>query len=188
MIDAGNAIFKDNVPQKIREISIEALSYYPELNNHRIEFVINDKIRKSVMQAQPKFVTMLGFSSRSYLIKISKCFKLKGKSIPIEQLPEDVLLGWIGHELGHVMDYTHKNTWSMILFGIGYLTSKSFIISAERAADTYAVNHGLGEYILKTKDFILNQAGMSPRYLDKINRLYVPPEEVMMMMEDIGKA
>lgn len=82
-------------------------------------------------------------------------------------MPEDVLIGWIGHELGHLMDYLHCSWWSMILFGIGYLTSKSFIISAERAADTYAVNHGLGDYILATKDFILHQAGMPECYIKK---------------------
>lgn len=188
MLSPEKVIFKDNVPEKIREIALKALSYYPELQNHTIEFVINSNIRKSVMQAQPKFVSMLGFGKRTYLIKISRNFELKGVKTPIEDLPEGVLLGWIGHELGHIMDYTFKNTLSLILFGIGYLTSRRFIIEAERAADTFAVNHGLGEYILETKDFILNQAGMSPRYLDRINRLYLPPEEVMLMMEDIGKA
>ncbi len=187
MESSKKVIFRNNVPKRISEISLKALSFFPELEAHTIEFMVDDDIRKSVMQAQPKFVSMLGFGKRTYLIKISRYFKLKGKKIPIDDLPEDVLIGWIGHELGHIMDYLHKNTWSMILFGIGYLTSKSFIISAERAADTYAVNHGLGEYILKTKDFILNQAGMSPRYLDKINRLYLPPEEIMMMLEELEK-
>jgi hypothetical protein len=187
MQSAKKVIFKDNVPPKIREVSLRALSFYPELQDRTIEFAINDNIRKSVMQAQPKFISMLGFGKRTYLVKISRCFKMKGRKTPIENLPEEVLLGWIGHELGHIMDYTNKNTWGLILFGIGYLSSKSFIISAERAADTYAVNHGLGEYILKTKDFILNQAGMSPNYLDKINRLYLPPEEVMLMMEELDK-
>ena len=188
MMTSEKVIFKENVPEKIKKMALKAISFYPELQNHTIEFAINSNIRKSVMQAQPKFVSMFGSGKRTYLIKISRYFKLKGVKTPIEDLPEGVLLGWIGHELGHIMDYTSKNTWSLILFGIGYLTSKGFIISAERAADTYAVNHGLGEYILLTKDFILNQAGMNPRYLDRINRLYLPPEEVMMMMEDIGKA
>lgn len=187
MTSSKKVIFRNDVPKRISEISLKALSFYPELESYTIEFMVDDNITKSVMQAQPKFVSMLGFGKRTYLIKISRHFKLKGKKIPIDDLPEDVLLGWIGHELGHIMDYLHKNTWSMIIFGIGYLTSKSFIISAERAADTYAVNHGLGEYILKTKDFILNQAGMSPSYLDKINRLYLPPEEVMIMIEELEK-
>jgi hypothetical protein len=109
---------------------------------------------------------------------------LKGEKIPIQELPEGVLVGWIGHELGHIMDYLKRNNWSMILFGIGYYTSKSFIISAERAADTYAINHDLGDYILATKDFILHKADMPERYIKRIKRLYLSPEEVMDLVED----
>jgi len=178
--------FAQDIPENIKEVTLKALSFYPKLKDVRIEFVFNENIRKSVMQAQPKFVTMFGSrKKRTYIIKISHWFNLKGKSIPIHELPEDVLIGWIGHELGHIMDYLKRSTWSMILFGIGYLTSKSFIISAERVADTYAVNHGLGEYILATKDFILHEAGMSEAYIRKIQRLYLPPEEIIFLMENL---
>jgi hypothetical protein len=178
--------FDSDIPKDIREMALKALSFYPQLHDVRIEFVINENIRKSVMQAQPKFITMFGSrKKRTYLIKISKSFDFKGKSIPIHELPEEVLIGWIGHELGHIMDYLKRSNWSLILFGIGYLTSKSFIISAERIADTYAVNHGLGKYILATKDFILHQAGMSEQYIKKIKRLYLPPEEIILLMENI---
>jgi hypothetical protein len=178
--------FDLEIPEEIRKITLKTLSFYPELRDIRIEFVINENIRKSVMQAQPKFITMFGSrKKRTYLIKISKSFDFKGKSIPIHELPEEVLIGWIGHELGHIMDYLKRSNWSLILFGIGYLTSKSFIISAERIADTYAVNHGLGKYILATKDFILHQAGMSDEYIKRIKKLYLPPEEIIYLMENI---
>ena len=178
--------FNKAIPDEIKEVTLKALSFYPQLKDVRIEFVFNENIRKSVMQAQPKFVTMFGSrKNRTYIIKISRYFNLKGKHIPIHDLPEDVLIGWIGHELGHILDYLKRSNWSLILFGIGYLTSKSFIISAERVADTYAVNQGLGEYILATKDFILHQAGMSEEYIRKIQKLYLPPEEIMYLMENI---
>lgn len=178
--------FDRDIPAEIKEVALKALSFYPELKNIRIEFVFNENIRKSVMQAQPKFVTMFGSrKKRTYIIKISHQFNFKGKSTPIQDLPEDVLVGWIGHELGHIMDYLQRSNWALILFGIGYLTSKSFIIAAERVADTYAVNHGLGDYILATKDFILHQAGMSEKYIRKIQRLYLPPEEIIYLMENI---
>jgi hypothetical protein len=64
-----------------------------------------------------------------------------------------------------------------------YLTSKDFIKTAERAADTYAVEHGLGDYILATKKFILHEAGLPDRYINRINKLYLPPETIMELME-----
>lgn len=173
------------IPEDIVRAAIKALSFYPELVNIKIEFRFSENIRKSVMQAQPLYLTMYKpRKKRSYLIKISRYFFLKGKKMHLHDLPEDVLVGWLGHELGHIMDYKRRDAWSMILFGIGYITSKSFIMSAERFADTYAVNHGLGDYILATKNFILHQAGMPKEYIHKINKLYLPPEEIIEMIEE----
>ncbi|SIS71657.1 hypothetical protein [Belliella pelovolcani] len=176
---------QNSIPQELNEVIIKALDFYPDMKDVKIEFVLSKNIRKSVMQAQPKFITMLGPSkNRSYIIKISRFFKLKGKVKPIQELPDDVLVGWIGHELGHIMDYLNRSNWSLLLFGVGYLTSKSFIMAAERVADTYAVDHGLGDYILATKNFILHEAGMTEKYIQKINKLYLPPEEIIYMMEN----
>jgi len=173
-------------PYEIKNVALKALSFYPSLKQTPIDFVFNEHIRKSVMQAQPRYTSMFGSrKKRKYMVKMSRCFTLKGESIPLQELPEDVLVGWLGHELGHIMDYLHRSNWSLMLFGIGYYTSRSFIISAERTADTYAINQGLGDYILATKDFILHQAHMPERYIKRIKRLYLPPEEIMMMMKDI---
>lgn len=177
---------QNSIPSELKSVIVKTLDFYPDLEDVTIEFKLSENIRKSVMQAQPKFNTMLGSKNkRTYIIKISRFFSLKGKVTPIHKLPEDVLVGWIGHELGHIIDYLQRSNWTMLVFGIGYLTSRRFIITAERAADTYAVNHGLGEYILATKEFILHEAGMSDEYIKKINKLYLPPEEIMYLMENI---
>lgn len=175
---------KKHIPDELREVTLKALSFYPKLKHVEIDFVFNEHIRKSVMQAQPRFTSMYGSRRRrTYLIKISRNFELMGNKIPVQELPEKVLIGWIGHELGHIMDYLKRNNWSMILFGIGYYTSKSFIMAAERVADTYAINHGLSDYILATKDFILHEAGLPEKYINRIKKLYLSPEEVMAMVE-----
>jgi hypothetical protein len=173
------------IPAEIREVVLKALSFYPQLKNVKIDFKFSENIRKSFMQAQPRYRTMYGFRKwRSYLVKISRNFTLNGSQVPAHELPEKVLVGWLGHELGHIVDYLRKNNWSMMLYGIGYFTSKSFIIMAERAADTYALDHGLGNHIIATKEFIMKQAGMSEKYINRIKRLYLPPEEIMDMMEN----
>ena len=176
---------KKIIPEEIKHVALKALSFYPELNDIRIEFKFSEDIRKSVMQAQPKYVTMYkSRQKRTYLIKLSRYFIIKQQQIKIHELPNEVLIGWLGHELGHIIDYMKRNAWSMLLFGIGYSSSKSFIISAERTADTYAVNHGLGQYILKTKQFIMEKAGMPETYIQRMNRLYLPPEEIIDLMKD----
>lgn len=172
--------FKTNktIPKVIENEVLKALSFYPELKETPIDFVFKRNIKRSVMQAQPKINTMLG-AKRGYNINISALFRLTTSAIPIHQIPSDIMIGWIGHELGHIMDYENRNVTGMIRFGVGYLVSSKYVKQAERVADTFAVNHGLGSYIVKTKHFILNHASLSQKYKDKIARLYLSPDDIM---------
>ena len=73
---------------------------------------------------------------------------------------------------------------SGVWFGLKYLYFPKFIREAERAADTFAVSHGMGKYILVTKDFILNHAHISAKYKARIKRLYLSPEEIMLLINE----
>jgi hypothetical protein len=179
-VPAEHESFRANktIPKVLEKEILKALSFYPELEKTEIYFVFKQKIRGSVMQAQPKIITMFN-AQRAYNINISALFKLKHSAIPIHQIPPDIIVGWIGHELGHVMDYENRSLGGMVRFGLGYLLSSTFVRSAERIADTYAVTHGLGNYILKTKHFILDHASLSEKYKQKIARLYLSPDDIV---------
>ena len=166
------------IPSVIETEILKALSFYPELQKTCIRFVFKQNIKKSVMQAQPDIPALLR-GNRAYNINISALFKLTTTAIPIHQIPKDIMIGWIGHELGHVMDYENRSIWGIITFGAGYVFSPAFVRRAERVADTYAVEHGLGWYILQTKNFILNHADLSKKYKDKIARLYLSPDDIV---------
>lgn len=180
-IDSELAFGTDKViPAVIRKNALVALSCYPELTNTRIRFVFKQNIKASVMQAQPVFRTLLASrANRAYQINISALFKLTHTAIPIHQLPDAIMIGWIGHELGHIMDYESRSTMGMIGFGLGYVLSADYVKRAERVADGFAVGHGLGPYLIETKRFILNHAELPQAYKDKIARLYVSPEEIV---------
>ncbi|UII31413.1 hypothetical protein LVD17_24275 [Fulvivirga ulvae] len=172
------------IPDTLRREILTALSYYPELKNTRIHFVFKDNIRKSFMQAQPLVRTMLkSRGQREYVIFISHYFRIGHEKIFIHSVPFGVIVGWLGHELGHVMDYKDRSFFSLLKFGFGYILSKAYLIGAERVADTYAIQHGLAGRIIETKNYILNHADLPERYKSKIRRLYMPPEEVMLMVE-----
>jgi len=176
------AEFKQNkeIPAIIETNVLKALSYYPELKNTHIRFIFKQRIKKSVMQAQPVALSLLRKKeNRIYKINISALFQLTNTAIPIHQLPDSIMIGWIGHELGHIMDYEERNMLSIIGFGISYLFSGKFIQKAERKADTFAVNHGIGGYIVQTKRFILENADIPQAYKDRIARLYTSPDEIV---------
>lgn len=178
---------KKVIPDLLREEILLSLSYYPELLNICIEFVLVDPfIRKSVMQAQPEFKSYFTIGKkRSYVIRISRYFNIESDEIiSIETLPRSVLVGWIGHELGHIMDYQERNFWEMARFGIGYLFSSRYLKRAERTADAFAISHGLGQKIIATKNFILDHAHLPERYKEKIRRLYLSPEDALELIEE----
>lgn len=186
MASAQNIDFENKViPDNIKQEALEALSFYPELAGTAIAFKFKDKIKKSTMQAQPRFASFFKRKeNREYVILISRSIQIEGESFTMDDIPSDVKVGWIGHELGHVIDYSGRTNLGMLIFGIKYLFSSIHIKEVERAADTYAISHGMGDYILKTKNFILENANLSGRYKDRIRRLYISPEEVMELINE----
>lgn len=168
------------IPSVIEASILKALSFYPELKDVQISFIFKQHIRGSVMQAQPVFTTLLGQRHlRKYRINISALFKLTHSAVPIHQIPDNIIVGWIGHELGHIMDYESRSNLGMIGFGLSYLFSSGYIKRVELLADTYAVNHGLADYIIATKRFILDHAELPQAYKDKIARLYLSPDDIV---------
>jgi hypothetical protein len=167
-----------HIPKVLSKEIITALSFYPELAQTPISFKFRRRIRGSVMQAQP-IIGSFFTGRRKYQINISALFTLTHAAVPIHQLPSEILIGWIGHELGHIMDYENRNTLGMIRFGVGYLLSSKFVRKAEKVADTYAVNHGLGRYIIATKHYILDHTSLPEKYKRKIARLYLSPDDIV---------
>ncbi|HET8803005.1 MAG TPA: hypothetical protein VFM72_00395 [Aequorivita sp.] len=168
------------IPESIEKEVIEALTFYPELYDTSIEFKFKDNIKKSTMQAQPRFASFFrARENREYIILISRKIQIEGEEFTMKDIPSDVKVGWIGHELGHVMDYRERTNIGMLIFGLKYLFSPLHIKEVERAADTYAIQHGMGDYILMTKNFILDNAHLSEKYKERIRNLYISPEEVM---------
>ncbi|NNM17108.1 MAG: hypothetical protein HKP24_00930 [Croceitalea sp.] len=180
-----NSFAQKEIPQSILKEAKVALSFYPQLENVPIVFKFKKNIKKSTMQAQPIFGSLFTTrKKRRYVVLISERFKIAETTFLTKDIPEDIMIGWLGHELGHIMDYKNRSSLNLIWFGIKYYFSSSSIKDAERTADGYAVNSGMEKYILKTKDFILNQAGISEKYKERIKRLYLSPEEIMELVEE----
>ena len=174
------------IPRSITQPVLKALSFYPELKDAVISFIFKTNIRSSVMQAQPVFSTLWRKQkNRRYRINISTHFKLSSCDMPITGMPEEVMVGWIVHELGHILDYEHRSNAAIVLFGFRYLFSPEYVKEAERVADTYAVERGAGTYILATKRFILDHAEIPQEYKNKITRLYLSPDVIVELVKKL---
>lgn len=176
---------KHTYPESIAEEIKIALSHYPELAEVPIEFKFKSKIRKSTMQAQPEFWSFFcNKSNRKYKVLISTSFKIGDSIFYTKNIPSNVLIGWFGHELGHIRDYQDRSGLNLIGFGLGYLFSEKAMKRAERSADSFAVAHGMATYILATKNFILNEANFSEIYKRRMKRFYLSPEEIMILVKE----
>ncbi|HET8753317.1 MAG TPA: hypothetical protein VFM59_03070, partial [Salinimicrobium sp.] len=181
------SIFQNKIiPTDILEEAKIALSFYPELKETPIEFKFKDNIEKSFMQAQPQISELFyGRKNRGYFVFLSKKVKIEDKYFSVKEVPKEVLIGWLGHELGHIVDYKERSAFGLMYFGLRYITSRSFLKEAEKIADTYAVHHGMGDYILATKNFILNHSHLSEEYKNRIRNLYLSPDEINVLVNEM---
>jgi len=178
--------FNKDIPLSIKPACLKALSYFPELNHTRIEFRLQ-RNKYSTMMAQPQQHFMIQSKrNRSYVIKMNASDEA-AHLLNVEKIPFDVQVGWIGHELGHLIDYSTKNVLTMIGFGIGYFVSHHFRIGAERIADLIAIEKGMGSFILAAKNYILSNERLSEKYKNRIKNYYMSPEETMYVIDQLQK-
>lgn len=173
------------IPESIEDEVNKALSYYPQLEKTTITFKFKKEIKKATMQARPTFGSLFrSKKNRKYVVLISERVKISDTLYRTKDLPPDVLVGWIGHELGHIEDYRKRSNLNLLGFGWQYLFSDKHIIEAERTADRFAVMHGMEKYILKTKDFILNTTQISPVYVERVKKFYLSPDDIISLVRE----
>ena len=75
------------IPESISDEVKMALSFYPELKDTPIEFRFKKDIKKSFMQAQPKFSGIFkNRKNRSYFVMITENFKIEKESFSISYI------------------------------------------------------------------------------------------------------
>jgi hypothetical protein len=171
-----------NIDEKfVQDCFEKALLGFPPLAEQGIT-LLQKSVAQTNMRAQP-IIDFQIFSRkhRRYKIEISNHPNF-AEYLSLNDLPEDVLVGWFAHELGHVMDYLHRSVWGMIKFGLGYWLVPTFRIGAERKADIFAIQQGFAKEVMATKKYILEHSDLPNRYKQKIEKYYLSPEEVALMM------
>lgn len=156
-----------------------ALSYYPELENHRIKF--KQKNIKTTMQSVPTLGNIFRKkSNRVYKIKIDNKVR-KNKGLLLTDVPFNAQIGVIGHELAHIVDYDSKTKTGLIFLGAAYLfPNKRCLI--ENRVDEITIEHGLGYQVKDFSMFVLNNKGINERYLKYKKKFYYNPNQLLRIM------
>ena len=174
--DKGFATNK-TIPEKYREVILRALSYYPELKNVHIDFVLKRK-HPVPYGTTPEIKSLLvPGKARKYIITLREEAREPVNSALFKNLPEDGQIAAIAHELGHVLQYERRSTLELLMFGLGYmgLLKKR---KMERGADIQVIRHGLGQELYVHAVYIRNIKG----YVEKrkeIDIYYLKPHEIL---------
>ena len=168
------------IPKKVELAALVALSHYPELSKEKIIFKF-ERI-STTMKAQPKWNFLFKKKeNRQYIVYLnSKTDKSTG--LALEDLSFNALVGWIGHELGHLVDFTQKSNWKVIKTG-SYYFSKKKKANYERSIDLITINHGLGYALYEGMQFVYENENMSDDYRENLMDNYLSLQEIISNIE-----
>lgn len=162
--------------EKLKLAFYVALRHYPELNDASLNLKL--KSISTTMQAQPKWTFIFRTKeNRGYQILINRDNTING--MYYKDLSFNSLVGWIGHELAHILDYSKKDNGEMIAFIADYVTSKDRMRKTETKADKETIQHGLGIQLLDGVTFFHNSKRISREYRERKKNYYLSPEEIV---------
>jgi hypothetical protein len=166
---------------QIKEAALVALSRFPELKNTRIEFLF--KNITTTMETRPKINLKAFTKHRTYQVFIN-LNQGKNKALDIDSLSETIKIGWIAHELGHIVDYENRTALSILAMGFYYFTVPSFKKNVEQSVDIIAIRHGFGREQIAGIEYLLYHSNASEKYKKNSVKYYLSLEA---MKEEIEK-
>lgn len=161
------------LPEAYKVQALAALSYYPELQDTRIEFV--ERKFNTTMAARPAVRSIFKRKGkRKYRIFINRSPDVE---VPLDAVQFSACVGVIGHELAHILDYENKSGLRITLNGLWYW-NRMFKRKFEHATDQRTIDHGLGEYLLSFSEHVLFRSKASEKYKSFKTDVYMTPEEI----------
>lgn len=158
-----------------------ALRHYPELTKAKIK--IRKKSINNTMQAQPLwYFPIRNKSNRTYAIIVNNDLKRTGMSY--QDLNFNAQVGWLGHELAHILDYSKKTNKALTSFVFSYLFDKKELKRTERKADKTTIRHGLGAQLLDGVRFMHRSKKVKKQYKENKKDNYLSPEEIIGLINE----
>jgi hypothetical protein len=157
-----------------------ALRHYPELKKVPISFGF--KKIKATMMAQPRWTFIFqSRKERHYQILVNHVRTVNG--MYFKDLSFNSLVGWVGHELAHILDYSKKSNKQLLAFITKYVSSEKTLKHTENEADKETIRRGLGKQLLEGTNFLFNNQRVSKAYKEKKKKFYLTPEQIAYEIE-----
>jgi len=166
---------KKIIPCEIELECLTALSFYPELKNTDIEFRFGHL--NFTMISKPKSRSILKErTQRQYVIIIQRSGL--SNNVDWKELSFNAMVGWIGHELAHVLHYSHKSSGGIMFIGLKYAVP-GYRRKMERFTDQLAIQHDLGYALYEGVEFTINSSHASEHYKNNQEKFYLHTNEII---------
>ncbi len=175
--------FNKTIPQEFEKEILISLSHYPELSKTKIKFCYANIFTS--MKAVPSLIFLFQKrENRTYRIVMNKK-QCSGTNI-MQRAGSAAVIGVVGHELGHILDYSRHSNMSLLKLLISYIPKKGRI-ETEKRADKIAIDHNLGKQLLEFNNHILRDACMDPKYIHYKKKFYNSSSSISSLIEDNEK-
>jgi hypothetical protein len=142
---------KQYPPQFEKQILL-ALSYYPELKNTAIKF--RTRIRHTTVETRATWAGVFqSRQKRHFVVTISDSTESMLMPLAFKHLSFNEQVGVMGHELGHVTDFSRMTSFQIIEHAVKNVSAK-YIDQFEYNTDAICIAHGLGYQLLDWSSFI----------------------------------
>ena len=166
------------IPKEFELPCLLALSYYPQLREVPMHFVVRPAFLPLASRPDP-WSTLLPWRERTYLVIISNESTDFFDPILLHRTPFNEQVGIVGHELAHTVFYLDKSAWRIAQIGLKYQRSNFYRIQFERETDKRAIAHGLGYQLYDLAFFIRKAFGHTKeRILNEAGDMYLSPMEI----------
>lgn len=168
------------MPSDLEKEILISLSHYPELKNVRIKFCYSPIFTS--MKAVPSMVFLFQKrEKRTYRI-VMNSKKCMDKNL-MQRISSEAVTGVLGHELGHITEYSQLSNFGLLKLLIGYISKKGRI-ATELRVDNIAVEHGLGKELLEFTEIIFRDECMNPKYIRYKKKYYHSPASLGNLVEN----
>ena len=169
------------IPRNIEVAAFYALSFYPELKNTKIVF--KRKKIKTTLNVRPTFFSLIfrKRENRKYIVRVNN--SSDESKVTIDDVPFNASIGLLGHEFGHIADYTSKGFFGVLGRGFAYMSKKKRK-EYENEIDEITIDRGLGKALYRWSYFVLNKSNASREYKEFKRETYMRPEDILHAVKD----
>ena len=172
------------MPAEYEKQILAALSFFPELATTKITFILA-KGNSGVIETRPEWLSVFKNSGRrAYVVFIGDSSARHTPRFMFRNSPVDGQVGIIGHELTHIVYFSHRNSFGLLKLGIAHVSTR-YMDRFENKTDSVCIERGLGYQLIDWNIYLRKAFGVAdpengpdPFFTDTTRQRYMSPARI----------